>query len=285
MNAMARGWLIGLALLPAVLCAEPTPSANAATTGRTATNDSAAIIEALQQHRPLPVLSAQRAMALDEAYRIGREVAQFQLGAQAPAGFKGGLTSPPAQQKFGASEPLAGVLPADGARTQRVRLADFQKPMLELEIGYRLRERIEQPLPDVETLRALVAEVLPVIELPDLAFADMTALRVTDIIAANASAKAWIAGEPVQAAALDVNTISAQLWRDGQPLASGAARDVLGDQWQGLLWLVNRTVASGWVIEPGQLLITGVMGPMLPLQPGRYRAEFGPLGFIEFVAE
>jgi 2-keto-4-pentenoate hydratase len=84
---------------------------------------------------------------------------------------------------------------------------------------------------------------------------------------------------------IDVNSVGVTLYREGEVLTQGSGREVSGDQWQALLWLVNRTVASGWQIEPGQVLITGTMGKPIKLRTGLYVADFGKLGRIEWFAE
>jgi 2-keto-4-pentenoate hydratase len=56
----------------------------------------------------------------------------------------------------------------------------------------------------------------------------------------------------------------------------------MGSQWSAALWLVNTMVEQGWTIKRGNVLMTGALGNMIPGKPGRYRADFGALGMIEF---
>ena len=72
------------------------------------------------------------------------------------------------------------------------------------------------------------------------------------------------------------------LQHDGATLHEAQASDLLGDQWQALLWLVNRVVELGYVIELGQLLLTGALGPAHPAKQGDYVATFTGMGEIRF---
>ncbi len=70
--------------------------------------------------------------------------------------------------------------------------------------------------------------------------------------------------------------------RNGETVNQGKARAVMGDPWKGLLWLVNAAVEKGWTIKPGQFLITGAMGKMIPGKPGKYEGDYGALGKLSF---
>ena len=81
------------------------------------------------------------------------------------------------------------------------------------------------------------------------------------------------------------NFLGIEVHKEGDLLLKGDSSDAMGDQWQALLWLVNQTVANGWEIEPGQLLITGAIGKMLPASIGFYQVSYGALGHIDFYVE
>jgi 2-keto-4-pentenoate hydratase len=151
-----------------------------------------------------------------------------------------------------------------------------------VEIGYRFANRINHALPDIKTLQANLAEVFPAVELPDLAHSGSEQYRALDIIATNAGAKHFLTGAGRASSLTNPNTVTVTLYRDGEVVTQGSGSDVLEDQWQALLWLVNRTIANGWTIEPGQVLITGAMGKPTPMQAGLYVADYGRFGRIEW---
>lgn len=246
------------------------------------------MVEAWEQGEPAPVMSAQMPeLDLQTAYQLQAQAVRQRLGNVRPDGFKAGLTSAPGQQKFGVNEPVAGVLwPGSAliATTAEVCVLkeEFNKPMLELELAFRLGQSISAPVKDIQQLQAMVIEVMPAIELPDLGFAAGAKLTGPDIVAANVAASRYILGSPVPVEQADVNAVYASLSRDGERLQKAAATAVMGNQWRALLWLVNQRIASGWTLEAGQVLLTGAMGPMLALEQGAYEANFGGLGEVRF---
>ncbi len=251
------------------------------------------ITDAWVRKEPVPLLSGYfgEEFTADAAYRIQYQALHEVPLSLAPDGFKAGLTSAAGQQQFGIHEPIAAVLPGRSQLKKEedgyhVKLRDYRKPIVEVEIGYRVAERIRYPVPDVQTLKTLVSEVLPAIELPDLSHAHPDRqFTGPDIIASNAGAKHFIAGPGRAPSVVDPNAVAFTLYRDGEVVTQGGGRDALNDQWQALLFLVNRSLASGWTIEPGQVLITGALGKATPLEKGIYVADYGRFGRIEWVSE
>lgn len=247
-------------------------------------NYSRALVAAWNSGAPLPRASAQQAnLALHEAYALQTEAVKQVLAKARPAGFKAGLTTKASQQKFSAHGPVAGVLwPGLGSGAQKpvdIDLSYFRKPMLELELGYRFHTAIDKPLADVSELQLFLKEIVPVVELPDLGFDGKPS--VEDIVAANVASAMYVEGRALPYRGQVVNSLRVALRQGPRVLASGEASTVMKDQWQALLWLVNQSIAQGWTIYPDQLLITGAIGPMVPVKPGAYSADFGPLGLIQ----
>ena len=79
-----------------------------------------------------------------------------------------------------------------------------------------------------------------------------------------------------------MNQVTVTLTLDGKPANQGKAEDAMGDQWKALLWLVNGAIEKGYTIEPGQVLITGALGNMIPAKEGKYEGNYGPLGPLSF---
>lgn len=263
--------------------------------------DAAAALIAAAAEAEKPALTGvvPAGMKLDEVYKLQTAAVRIRLADKPPFGFKAGLTSVAAQKKFAVKQAVAGVLLNPGnyvlgpdyglspnddaaqARHYRVRQADFNRMMLEVELGFRLKRQVAEPVADIAELKELVASIVPVIELPDLAFDDMSAITGIAIIANNVLAHSVLVGAERAVANIDVNALSVAVNKDGEQLLLGYGSDAMGDQWQALLWLVNRQLANGWQIMPEQLLITGALGRMLPAGKGRYAIDFGVLGMME----
>jgi 2-keto-4-pentenoate hydratase len=223
-------------------------------------------------------------MDVNMAYEVQKAYVEKRLSKEKIAGFKAGLTSEGGQKAFGVDAPLAGVLFESGKLMgdATVDTGMFTQLMLETEIGFVIGKAIPQSLNDVTELQEHINAVMPVIELPDLGFADMKQLKGVDIIAANVAAKQFILGQEKAVDGIDLNAVTVSLFFDGQEVNTGKGTDALGDQWQAALWLVNTMVEQGWKPEPGHIAITGALGKILPGKPGKYVADYGNFGKIAF---
>jgi len=143
-------------------------------------------------------------------------------------------------------------------------------------------------VPDVASLKKLIKEVCPAVELPDIRFAEMEGLTEADLIiliAGAVSSAKYIVGKPVPADSLDVTDLKITLTQDGFTVNEGKARDAMGDQWEALLWLVNGAIERGYVIEPGHIMITGAVGHIVPGKPGKYEGDWGELGKVSWTID
>ncbi|MBA3009342.1 MAG: fumarylacetoacetate hydrolase family protein [Proteobacteria bacterium] len=243
------------------------------------------LLKAEAQGEPIPVLSLlYPKMDVALAYGIQKAYVEQKQATTKIVGFKAGLTSDAGQKRFGLTAPVTGVLFGSGRLTGPavVDSTRFGRAMIETEIGFVMGQRLTLPLADVAELKACVIALMPVIELPDLGFARMEDLKGVDIIAANVSARNFVVGSQHPQDQIDPDKVVVTLSLDGETIHGGKGSDVLGNQWETAFWLVNQTLAQGWSLEPGQVIITGAMGPMIPGKPGKYVADYGVLGNIFF---
>ncbi|MBM4325640.1 MAG: 4-oxalocrotonate decarboxylase [Deltaproteobacteria bacterium] len=247
------------------------------------------ILESRASVKPFPLPSAQIPdLNLEKGYALQKKLTAALLAkGEKVGGFKAGLTSKEAQQRFGSDQPLLGPFFASGRVEPGAVIdpKDFVRLFLETEIAYIAGEKISAPVKDIASLKKMIKEVAPAIELPDMRFADMKNLKPGDIVADAVASAKYLVGKPVAPDKVDVNEIKVTLTLDGSVVNEGQAKDALGDQWEALLWLVNGVVKHGGAIEPGQVLYTGALGKMIPGKPGKYEAVYGPLGTITFTVK
>ncbi|MEE8244763.1 MAG: fumarylacetoacetate hydrolase family protein, partial [Pseudomonadales bacterium] len=219
---------------------------------------------------------------LGTAYAVQRAYVQSRLKSNTIAGFKVGAIAEAAHQMFGLSGPFTGVLLTSGAveNDSTIERADFRTLLLETELGFRVGRTIDSQI-DLATLKSCISECLPVVELPDAGLYGSAKAIGVDLIAANGASAGYLTGETPEEV-LDVNEINVAFSHDGETLHQGRAGDVLGDQWQALLWLVNEVVAQGYTVDEGHLLITGAIGAPHAGQPGEYVADYGDFGRLTF---
>lgn len=244
------------------------------------------IVEARTSVKPFPNPSAKLPdLTVEKAYELQKDLVKALVAkGQIVSGFKGGLTSEAGQKRFGVNDALMGQIFKAGelGPDAVVNSKDFVRPFVENEVGYVIGQKISEPVKDVNSLKKMVKEVFPAVELPDLRFEDMKTLKGPDIIVDAVGSSKYIVGKKIPVDKVDVDKVEVTLKHDGTVVNQGKASDCLGDQWKAALWLVNAAVAKGWTIEPGQILITGAMGKMIPGKPGTYEGNWGPLGTLSW---
>ncbi len=123
--------------------------------------------------------------------------------------------------------------------------------------------------------------MLAVIELPRLAYADMSHVTLPDVIATNVAAYRYITG-PTHLTDPNIRDLRVTLERDGVVLSQGQGSDAMGDPYRAYTWMTQQIAALGYELEPGMLMITGALGTVVDAKPGRYTAHYGALGDIQF---
>lgn len=228
-----------------------------------------------------------KALQWQGAYQSQKLSLDKMLGGRLPEGFKAGLTSLASQQQFRSDRPIMGVL-LPGAKldfTEIIKHSEFRQGMFEVELAFRLKRTLEHTVADVATLKKLLDVVAPAAELPDLGFQSQKPPTVFDIVRANVAARRFVVGTPVSIASIDPEAITVGLHIDDQAIYSAQSSTLIGGQWGMLLKLINDRIDQGWVIYPDQWLLTGAIGPMRPLEVGRYYVSFADLGELSLLVE
>jgi 2-keto-4-pentenoate hydratase len=228
---------------------------------------------------------------MDEAYALQHELVgklRDHGGWGEIYGYKAALTALPAQQAMGITEPIIGVLferavfPADGATT----IKTDRPVLLETEVGFTLGKPITEPVTEHNVLDA-VAYCSGLIELasPNLQQRPTS----VDLISNNSASYGCVVGvsnkHPTD---IDLDAVPVTLTRlasADEVLHTAAAGSVMAGQVDALIWLINSTLAQGYALRPGHVLMTGSIGSMHAGKAGKYRADFGALGDLAFVLD
>ncbi|MGR3761019.1 2-keto-4-pentenoate hydratase [Roseobacteraceae bacterium NS-SX3] len=185
-------------------------------------------------------------------------------------GYKAGLTSPPAQERFGVSEPVRGVLYenmmlAEGAA---VPVPWGAVPMVEADLVLVIRDAAVNEAETVEQALQHIAAIRPFIELPDLTLARGEPLTGVTITAMGVGARLGVLGAevPVQDSAAMAQALAAMTVTlrsgSGETLAEAPGTAVLGHPVNALLWLRSKGVE----FKPGDLVSVGSFGPLFAPQ-------------------
>ncbi|MFI9595832.1 2-keto-4-pentenoate hydratase [Nonomuraea sp. NPDC052265] len=203
-----------------------------------------------------------------------------------PVGRKIGATNPLLQQKFGIDQPDHGMLFADMAELdgRPVRVERFLQPRAEAEVALVFgRDLTEGPFTLVDVIRA-VEFALPAIEIADSRIADWD-ITIADTVADNASGGAYVlGGTPKPLTALDLGAAAMTMTRNGEEVSSGSGAACLGNPLNAALWLAGALAATGRPLRAGDVVLTGALGPVVPVEAGDvFEARIEGLGSVRAV--
>jgi 2-keto-4-pentenoate hydratase len=189
------------------------------------------------------------------------------------AGYKAGLTSKPAQERFGVSEPVRGVLfrdmlLQDGAE---VPMAWGARPVFEADLLLVVGSGAINGATTAEEAMPHISAVRPFIELPDLSLAEGEPITGVTLTAIGVAPKLGVMGAeiPVQdpgAMYTALGTMQVTLAAaDGEVLAEAPGAAVLGHPVNAAIWLMSK----GITLKPGDLVSVGSFGPLVPPAKGK----------------
>ncbi|MEU4616399.1 2-keto-4-pentenoate hydratase [Streptomyces umbrinus] len=217
-----------------------------------------------------------------DAYAVQQGNIARRLSAGATVvGHKVGLTAAAMQQLFGVDEPdfghlLDDMVHRDGGTVPAPR---YCQPRIEPEICFRLARPLRGPDVTVEDVLEATEAVAPALEIVDSRIRDWK-ITLADTVADNASAAGLVCGPWTPLAdAPDLATITAELLVDGEIVATGSGKEVLGHPAAAVAWLANTLAAFGTALEPGHVVLPGTMTTAPFVSAGqRIEARFSALG-------
>ena len=226
----------------------------------------AQIVNALQNRTTLPKFP--NSLTVIEAYEIQHQVVS-NLGSDSVVGIKAGLTSIGSQEAFGISHPVLGRIFEFGRLFTGASFNETRGGFLECEIGVCLDES-RNPI-----------SVCPVIELPRLAFRNPDDALGPNLIACNVGADRYIVGD-----CLEIPTSFAErsvtLSRENEVMYTASLCEPLGGPLDSLAWILTEAKARDTAVPDSALVLTGACGGIHPARPGKYVADYGSLGRVEF---
>lgn len=249
--------------------------------------------------KKIPVNEVDPNMTVDQAMEIQDQFVAIISKTMGPiVGYKAGLTNSEVQKKFGVSHPVRGTLLEKMLLENGTVLpADFgARPMCEGDLILRVgSDSINQAKTIEEALRCIDA-VIPLIELPDLVYAEDVKINGPALIAINVGARYGVVGEPIPVEATRewsyrLKNFTLQILdENGNLLLEGQGSNLMDDPLNVVLWLKDSLTAEGRALKRGDLISLGTITKMMPAKPGTtVRARYigldpnGPVGiFVKF---
>jgi 2-keto-4-pentenoate hydratase len=156
---------------------------------------------------------------------------------------------------------------------------------VEAEFAFSMRDGLSARRTPYEhaEVAAAVAAVWPVLEICDTRLADWKAASIEEIIADNGFHGGLVVGRGVadwQSLGLARHEVALSI--NGAVCAKGASAAVLGEPFDGLIWIANDLARRGYALSAGDIVATGTWtGLHFVSAEAAVVADFGSLGRVE----
>ncbi|WP_374991071.1 2-keto-4-pentenoate hydratase [Streptomyces sp. LHD-70] len=208
---------------------------------------------------------------IDTAYTVQDRLTEHWLTqGRRLTGRKIGLTSPAVQRQLGVDTPDFGMLYADMAVPDGAEIpaGAVQEARAEAEVALVLDADLTHERHTIADLLRATAFALPAVEVCGSRIRDWD-ITITDTVADNASSGLYVLGtRPVPLRDVDLRLAGMVLQRQGEQVSTGAGSACLGHPLTAALWLADTLVRMGRPLRAGDTVLTGALGPMVPVAPG-----------------
>lgn len=246
-----------------------------------------AFSKAVSSNSKLPRITDLNAKTtLNEAYKAqGRIVA---ASGEEIGGYKGAMSSASAQKQYKLTAPVHCALfkpmIVQGSDNPSMNLSDLGPTVVETELGYIMGVDIASRIADPDEARLASQAVVAAIDVPTN-FGERVdgKYSAVDFVAANCGSKASIIiGQRVHPDDFKLDELAISMSRNGQSIHTTNGAATKNGQWENLMTLINQIIDQGHTVHEGDLIISGSLGSPMPAEAGKYSADYGPLGKVEF---
>ena len=241
------------------------------------------LYEALVNVKTLPPLSERYPnMTIEDAYQVQQQLMKLRLYAgEKIIGKKIGVTSKAVMNMLGVFQPDFGYL-TDGMvynEGQAIPMDRLIQPKAEGEIAFVLKKTLKGPGISSADVLAATEGVMACFEIVDSRIHDWK-IKIQDTVADNASCGVFVLGDRlIDPRDVDLHTCGMVLEKNGDVVATGAGAAALGSPANAVAWLANTLGRLGIALEAGEVVLSGSLAIMVPVQKGdNLRVSIGGMG-------
>lgn len=227
-----------------------------------------------------PAPTPENLSAADGACTRAKLNARLEKALGKVVGYKAGLTNPAVQQRFNTDQPVWGKLYEGMVQPSGTEFdaAFGARPLYEADMLVRVSSAAINRAKTPADVLAAIDQVIPFVELPDLAVQAPPKLNGAGVSAINVGARLGVAGAPIavpagqaerQALSDALRDMQVRLTDgEGKVLGQGKGSDILEHPLNAVVWLAKALAQEGLAMKPGELISLGSFSPLLPPKPG-----------------
>ena len=241
------------------------------------------LYEALKTRQTLePLTERHPGIGIDDAYAIQQRMLRRRLEAgEKIVGKKIGVTSRAVMNMLGVFQPDFGWLTNAMVYNEgeAIKAATLIQPKAEGEIAFILKKTLKGPGVGFADVLAATDGVMACFEIVDSRVREWR-IKIEDTVADNASCGVFVLGDRlVDVRDVDLSTCGMVLEKNGEVVATGAGAAALGHPANAVAWLANTLGEHGIALEAGEIVLSGSLGIMVPVQAGdKLRVTIGGIG-------
>lgn len=242
------------------------------------------LYQALTSRTPLkPFTERFNDIRIEDAYHISLRMVERRVEAgERIIGKKIGVTSKAVQNMLNVHQPDFGYLTDKMAYSQGQEMPISQllmQPKAEGEIAFILKKDLLGPgITNADVLAATEC-VMPCFEIVDSRIENWQ-IKIQDTVADNASCGLFVLGDSaVDPRKVDLSTCGMVVEKNGAIISTGAGAAALGSPVNCVTWLANTLGQFGIALKAGEVILSGSLVPLEPVQAGDYmRVDIGGIG-------
>jgi 2-oxopent-4-enoate/cis-2-oxohex-4-enoate hydratase len=230
------------------------------------------LYSALQDRSPIaPLTERHPDIGIEDAYRIQQRMIARRIEAgERIVGKKIGVTSKAVMNMLGVDQPDFGMLTDAMVYSvgDPIPASSLIQPKAEGEIAFVLKHDLMGPgVTAADVLRATEG-VMACFEIVDSRIRDWK-IRIQDTVADNASCGVFVLGSRlIDVRDLDLVTCGMVLEKNGEIVVTGAGAATMNSPVNAIVWLANTLGRLGIGLQAGEIVLSGALGAMVPVQAG-----------------
>lgn len=229
-----------------------------------------------------PLTSRGFDISIEDAYHIQQRVlSRCIANGEKVIGKKIGVTSNAVMSMLGVHQPDFGYL-LDGMvynEGESIPMNTLIQPKAEGEIAFVLKKDLMGPGVTAADVLAATEGVMACFEIVDSRITDWK-IKIQDTVADNASCGVFVLGDQlVDPKKVDLSLCGMVMEKNGEIVVTGAGAATLASPVNAMVWLANTLGRLGIPLKAGDVVLSGALGAMVPVQAGdSLRVTIGGIG-------